>query len=227
MYNNKTAILVDGGFFLKKYRGFTKHPLDPKRTALSLWNMCLQHLVQKDGQRDLYRIYYYDCLPYAGKQTNPISKKMIDYSSTQIYRFQESFLNELKKLRKVALRLGELTTNNTWNIKPDKLKNLLDGKIQMSDILEEDIYLDFRQKMVDIKIGLDIATITLKRQANQIILIAGDSDFVPASKLARTEGIDFILNPMGNNIKPHLFEHIDGLHNLYPYTNSKKNRTHP
>jgi len=28
---------------------------------------------------------------------------------------------------------------------------------------------------------------------SKIILIAGDSDFVPASKLARREGIEFIL----------------------------------
>ena len=72
-------------------------------------------------------------------------------------------------------------------------------------------FFDFIQKRVDIKIGLDIASITLKKQVNQIILISGDSDFVPAAKLARREGIDFILDPMWNNIKPHLFEHIDGL----------------
>ena len=51
----------------------------------------------------------------------------------------------------------------------------------------------------------------LKKQVEQIILISGDSDFVPASKLARREGIDFMLDPMWNPIKPHLFEHIDGL----------------
>ncbi|EON78900.1 hypothetical protein ADIS_0797 [Lunatimonas lonarensis] len=70
---------------------------------------------------------------------------------------------------------------------------------------------DFNQKMVDIKIGLDIASITLKGQVDQIILISGDSDFVPAAKLARREGIDFLLDPMWNPIKPHLFEHIDGI----------------
>ena len=42
-------------------------------------------------------------------------------------------------------------------------------------------------------------------------MIAGDSDFVPAAKLARREGIDFILDPMWNKIKDDLFEHIDGL----------------
>ena len=52
---------------------------------------------------------------------------------------------------------------------------------------------------------------SLKKQVDQIILVSGDSDFVPAAKLARREGVDFILDPMWNPIKPHLFEHIDGL----------------
>ena len=42
-------------------------------------------------------------------------------------------------------------------------------------------------------------------------LIAGDSDFVPAAKFARKEGVDFILDPMMNHIDPSLHEHIDGL----------------
>ena len=61
------------------------------------------------------------------------------------------------------------------------------------------------------KIGLDIASLSYKRQVDQIILISGDSDFVPAAKLARREGIDFILDPMWNDISDDLFEHIDGL----------------
>ncbi len=52
-----------------------------------------------------------------------------------------------------------------------------------------------------------------KKQVDQIILIAGDSDFVPAAKQSRREGIDFILAPMGATIKADLYEHIDGLIN--------------
>ena len=100
-------------------------------------------------------------------------------------------------------------------IKPSKTKELLKGLIDVNDLTEDDVQFDFIQKMVDMKIGLDIASITLKKQADQIILIAGDSDFVPAAKLARREGIDFILDPMWNPIKPHLFEHIDGLHSTF------------
>ncbi len=61
------------------------------------------------------------------------------------------------------------------------------------------------------KVGLDIASLAFKERVDQIILIAGDSDFVPAAKFARKEGVDFILDPMMNNIDPSLHEHIDGL----------------
>lgn len=209
----RTAILVDGAFFLKRYRSIHKiKQLDPVRTANDLWEMCLRHLSQAKGENfDLYRIFYYDCLPYDRKQHNPVTGKSIDFSKTDQYRFQINFLEELKKKRKVALRLGVLEDRKRWIIKPSKTKELLNGKLPISDLTENDVLYDFSQKRVDIKIGLDIASITLKSQVDQIILVSGDSDFVPAAKLARREGIDFLLDPMWNPIKPHLFEHIDGL----------------
>ena len=60
------------------------------------------------------------------------------------------------------------------------------------------------------KIGMDIASLSYKKQVEQIVLIAGDADFVPAAKLARREGIDFVLDSLGAPIKEDLFEHIDG-----------------
>lgn len=66
------------------------------------------------------------------------------------------------------------------------------------------------------RIGLDIASMAFKRQVDQIILVAGDSDFVPAAKLARREGIDFILDPMWASIRDDLHEHIDGLRSVFP-----------
>lgn len=72
-----------------------------------------------------------------------------------------------------------------------------------------------RQKGVDMRIGIDITTLSLKKQVTQIVLIAGDSDFVPAAKLARREGVDFILDPIHKNIPDKLNEHIDGLRTTY------------
>lgn len=209
----KTAILVDGGFFLKRYRSLNKiKKLEPEQTANDLWRMCLSHLSQaKAEKQELYRIFYYDCLPYEKKQHNPVTGKAVDFSKTDQYKFQHDFLSELKKKRKVALRLGVLEDRRHWIIKPQKTKDILSKKISIEDLTEDDVLFDFSQKRVDMKIGLDIASMALKKQVNQIILISGDSDFVPAAKLARREGIDFILDPMWNPIKPHLFEHIDGL----------------
>jgi uncharacterized LabA/DUF88 family protein len=61
------------------------------------------------------------------------------------------------------------------------------------------------------RIGLDIASLAHKHLVDQIVLIAGDSDFVPAAKHARREGIDFILDPMWQPVKQSLQLHIDGL----------------
>ncbi len=75
---------------------------------------------------------------------------------------------------------------------------------------------------MDMKLGTDIASITLKKQVDQIILIAGDSDFVPAAKLARREGVDFILDQMGQTINDDLNEHIDGIRSKIKYSIPKE-----
>ena len=121
------------------------------------------------------------------------------------------FLDELKQMRKVALRLGSIDENNSaFTIKYQPLKKLCAGTITLKDLTENDFEPDIKQKGVDMKIGVDIASLAYKKQVNQIVLIAGDSDFVPAAKLARREGIDFVLDSLGAPIKDQLFEHIDG-----------------
>lgn len=83
--------------------------------------------------------------------------------------------------------------------------------MRIEDLTEKDVYYDIAQKGVDIRIGLDIASLAYKKLVNRIILVSGDSDFVSAAKLARREGIDVILDPMWQKIDDKLFEHIDGL----------------
>ena len=85
------------------------------------------------------------------------------------------------------------------------------GTKSMEELTEKDFFLNLEQKEVDMKIGLDISSLAYKKQVDRIILISGDSDFVPAAKMARREGIDFILDPLFNHIKQDLYEHIDGL----------------
>ena len=55
-----------------------------------------------------------------------------------------------------------------------------------------------------------------------IVLISGDSDFVPVAKTARREGIRFTLDPMWNPIKTELREHADNLRCNFPRPNAQK-----
>lgn len=104
-----------------------------------------------------------------------------------------------------------MESNAGYVLKVDPMRKLCRKQITVDDLTENDFYLDIQQKGVDTKICLDISSLAHKRQVEQIVLIAGDSDFVPAAKHARREGIDFILDPMWHTIKPSLHEHIDGL----------------
>jgi uncharacterized LabA/DUF88 family protein len=80
-----------------------------------------------------------------------------------------------------------------------------------NDLTDNDFTLPLRQKGVDMRIGIDIAALALKQQVDKIVLVAGDADFVPAAKLARREGIEFILDPMWRSVSGDLLEHIDGM----------------
>ena len=115
------------------------------------------------------------------------------------------------------MRLGDLAETAEWVIKSDIEQSILKGKrdLKLTPLKENEVIINTRQKGVDMRIGIDITTLSLKKQVTQIVLIAGDSDFVPAAKLARREGVDFILDPIHKNIPDKLNEHIDGLRTTY------------
>ena len=72
------------------------------------------------------------------------------------------------------------------------MKKILSGVKTIDELEEKDFSLSVTQKGVDMRIGVDISSLSFKKQVDRIILISGDSDFVPAAKNARREGIDFI-----------------------------------
>lgn len=215
-----TAIFVDAGFFLRRFPSVysSKNHEDPAVVAHTLHEMALDHLKQRGDveRKDLYRIFVYDCPPLLKKAQYPITGKAIDFAKTPIAQFRLEFHQQLKCLRKVALRLGRLQDRKGWRIKPEKLHALLRKKIQFSDLTDFDFVYDVSQKGTDMRVGVDIASVSYKKQADQIILVAGDSDFVSAAKLSRREGVDFILDPMWNPIADDLHEHVDGLRSTCP-----------
>lgn len=218
----RTAILVDGGFFIRRYKRLFEDDC-PQRTARKMHELCLNHLYNKKNERisELYRILFYDCSPLNKKIHLPVSGKILDFSKTEAFNFRTQFHKELKKQRSVALRRGQLRDGRNWIVKADVMKRLMRNEVKLQDLTDEHFTYDVQQKGVDMKIGLDIASLAYKRLVNQIILIAGDSDFVPAAKLARREGLDVVLDPMWQPVSEDLFEHIDGLRSTSPNPKNK------
>ncbi len=217
MRSEVTAILVDGGFYQHRARVLWGKKTAEERVN-ELMRYCHAHLrnyVGKDMQvtDDLYRIFYYDCPPCDGNVYHPLHKRDINQKKTDLYNFMTEFHRLMRSQRKVALRMGKLSANDRmYSLTPEAQKKLLRGDLAISDLTDHDFRLSISQKGVDMRVGLDISSMAYKKQVTRIILIAGDSDFVPAAKLARREGIDFILDPMGSSISDDLSEHIDGIH---------------
>ncbi len=209
--------MVDGGFFFYRYRATYGANHSPEVVAKNLFTMCISHLSEKN---DLYRIFFYDCPPLSKKAHNPISKKAVDFSKTGLFQFRNSFHQQLLRQRKVALRFGRLADHPAgWSIKPSVTKDLLSGKKSLEDLVDTDVTYEARQKGVDMKMGLDIASLAFKGFVKRIVMVAGDADFVPAAKFARREGIDVVLDPMWQGVGDDLFEHIDGLTSKCPKPN--------
>lgn len=216
----RTAILVDGGFYRRRAQQlWGEKTAEQRADELNLY--CKNHLKYFYGKfdnDDLYRIFYYDCPPMDKKIYNPYLKRTVDYGKSELYVWMNAFLEQLKSKRKFAIRFGKLSDSQAhFTLHYDVLKKLCNGTMDFSEVQESDFSLQVDQKGVDMKIGLDIASLAYKKQVGRIILISGDSDFVPAAKLARREGIDFILDPLGATIKPELNEHIDGLKSHIKY----------
>src|SRR6218665_606630 len=156
-------------------------------------------------------IFFSDCPPLLKKLHNPLTGKVVDFSKTDEARFRTELHGRLRCKRKLALRMGHLSGDTPWTLVPSAIQGLLKKKRKFEELTEGDLLPNVRQKGVDMRILIDIASLAFKRQVDQIVLVAGDADFVPAAKLARREGIDFILDPMWRSVDPSLNEHIDGL----------------
>ncbi len=211
----KTAMIVDGSFFLKRFFYFHDKKTSPEDVVDFLYKICEKHL-HRDYTRDnkpdyLLRIFYYDCAPLNINVQHPLTKEIIHFNKHPEAIFRHKFFNELKKRRKVALRIGYLQDRKRWKISRKKKQALLAQEITVSDLKPYDLSYDVIQKGADIKIGVDITTLSLKKQVDRIILLSGDADFISAAKLARKEGVEFTLDSLGNHVNPELYEHIDEL----------------
>lgn len=194
------AMLLDGGFLRHKLA--TAHaPADAAAFARFIERVRLLPCVA--GMR-LHRIYFYDARPLVGTADSPLAGGKIDFGASPVVARNKRLQSALEREPFFALRYGELV-HEGWRLKP---KVLSKSKTAVS-ITAGDIEANIRQKGVDMRIGLDIASLTLKKHVQAIVLATGDSDFIPAMKFARREGAQLFLVTLGHGIKEGMREHAD------------------
>ena len=183
----RLSILIDGGHLrvLTRSAGHTYNPDYIERIGLAC----------ADKDETLLRILYYDCAPYVGSATLPVSGKK------QEFKGSDAWLKDLATRNLFAVRRGELKFRG---YKPLRIP------VSPKALTDADFRPDFEQKGVDMRIGLDIATFARSRTVDRIAIITNDTDCIPAMKHARIAGLQVILVTLPNSkTAPELLWHAD------------------
>jgi uncharacterized LabA/DUF88 family protein len=196
----KYAVLIDGGFVKRKLRSRAGP------TTIADVSRLLERIKAHPALANLqlHRIYWYDALPLLGSAVRPLRGGREDFGRTAMAEVNRELLSQLCTLPHVSVRRGDLVFRG-WKVRNGRLPEREPTVV----IRGSDIEPNIQQKGVDMRIGLDMAALTLKRHADIIVLVAGDSDFVPAMKFTRREGAQLFLVTLGHTIRPEMHEHAD------------------
>lgn len=199
---DRAAILFDGGFVKKK--------LAPRLGRFPAPNDVLDTLntikaKPRLNETELFRVYWYDAPPFEGRARNPVDGVEINFSATPQARENRALIDRLELQPDFAVRRGVLL-HSGWKLGSAALKGLARAPRALT---ARDLVPDMEQKGVDLRIGLDIALLSLKRIVDIVVLVTGDSDFVPVMKFARTEGIKVYLETLGHSVRRELKAHAD------------------
>ncbi len=195
------AVLIDGGFAKRKLNKANQIVEADDFEKLILKIKSTPPL----NEMNLHRVYYYDSTPLVSAHKKPLHGGVIKYGETEIAKNSNNLFDKLSKKPYFALRLGELSFEG-WQIRSATLDKAKTEKLEIS---HDDLKPKIKQKGVDMRIGMDIAALTLKKQVQVIVLVTGDSDFIPAMKFARREGANLFLVTLGHHVKPAMLEHSD------------------
>jgi uncharacterized LabA/DUF88 family protein len=201
----KYAILIDAGF-IKRKMGSHRQPLDILGVNAFVAAVRVHEALR--GMQ-LYRVYWYDAPPLRCRVSKPLRGGQVDFSKTRLGRANERLMTDLGVLPFVSIRRGDLAFRG-WKVRQGKLP---DHEVQVI-VTAAEIEPIVHQKGVDMRLGLDIASLALKAHVEVIVLVTGDSDFVPAMKFARREGVQVFLVTFGHPVRDDMLEHSDLLLNV-------------
>ena len=191
----RIAVLIDGGH-LRVHARKAKKTFDPDYIEKIAHACALADEV-------IHRILYYDCPPYEGEAVLPVSgiKKQFTGSDKWLHQLSHKDLFAVRtgvlKFRGFVLKQSRIPFTPTVPLKDD------------------DFDARFEQKGVDMRIGLDMATLSGNRSVELIALVTNDTDCIPAMKHARRAGLQVALIAVpGYSPAPELLAHSDFRRNI-------------
>jgi uncharacterized LabA/DUF88 family protein len=191
----KTAILIDGEFFSIALRHDLRLARRPSAAEI------YQHArrLADPATEEILRIFYYDSHSFRGRARHPVTRKVIEFSQTAPAKARAHFLSELGQMDLIALRCGESRPRG-WQLKQTYSSELSHGPLRRPTA--DDYELRFEQKGVDMRIGIDAATLAINHYVDRIIVVTNDTDLIPALKIARRCGIQVVIAQIGS-FNPH------------------------
>lgn len=108
---------------------------------------------------ELLRAYYYACGPHVSDPSTADERER--------QRRFDRFRTQLEQIPRCEIRLGKLS----------RREDPKSGAVR------------YEQKRVDIQLGIDVVRLAIRQQISELVLVAGDSDFVPAIQAAKDEGV--------------------------------------
>lgn len=173
------AILLDGDFSRRMIERKLGHNPNPSEIE----SFCKS--VISPGE-DLFKTVYYDCPPFSETRILPVSGKPYDFSRTKVYLKAMPFQKLVKSNPFFEYRGGHLSFDG-WTLKDSSIKALMAAP---RPLLDSDFEPVLTQKQVDMKIGFDVAKLSLNQTVGRILLATSDADFVPAIHFARSYKIE-------------------------------------
>ncbi|UYK77308.1 NYN domain-containing protein [Xanthomonas sacchari] len=203
--HRRFAVLLDAGFVKRKLKSSGEVSANRIQQLVEAIRKheCLQDCL-------LHRVYYYDAAPLGRSVEQPVTGEVIEYDKTPVFQSNVALVRDVAKLPHFALRQGECS-HDGWMAKFKSLKSAgnYDAVSDTLKLKSSDLKPVIKQKGVDMRIGMDIAALTLKKHVEVIVLVTADSDFIPAMKFARREGAQLYLFSLGHGTKEDVVENAD------------------
>lgn len=124
----RTAVLLDGGFVYYRFAHILKRRMtatDVPSLARGLLDPCSE---------ELFRIYFYDCAPFDGTTTHPISGKTLNLRATATYQDNTTFQRAVAQAEQISLRRGELAFRG-WSLSHRVTQDLIQNGHALSPTL--------------------------------------------------------------------------------------------